>query len=181
MPAETEQEVKPKPKTKRAATKRAAAKQPEPVEESEPVEVEDEESAPILDPESPTRVDDTDFGDLDETEELWEGGPTIADLREWREEFGKVYITAIDIDEGVVWRTIKRSEYREHVRYIESLQEELSPVDLGMLNEEAMAQRVILYPQYDPEFDDAPAGVPSLISQQVMEASGFVSLDVREV
>ena len=51
-----------------------------------------------------------------------------------------------------------------------------------MWNEEAIAELCILYPQYDKiEMKGIMAGIPSLISQEVLEASGFVALEVRQL
>lgn len=179
MPSDSKENVAPK-KTKKVVETENSDDSPSETETKDVTN--DVVEVNVLDVESPTRVDNNvGLEDFDDSEELWDGGPTMGDLRNWRESYGKIYITAINVDEGVVWRTLKRSEYREHVRYIEGLQEDMSSVDLGMVNEEVIAHRVILYPEYDTSFDDAPAGVPSLIAQQVMESSGFVALDVREI
>lgn len=122
--------------------------------------------------------------DLDPNEEIWPGGPTSGAIIAWKEEFGDVYVTSITFDKHVVWRTLNRAEYKAHRRNIEKLitAGKLSQSDAEMYNEEVLAELCILFPPYSrANAVKEMAGVPSIISQEVMEASGFVALDVRQL
>ena len=120
--------------------------------------------------------------DLDPDTVLFEGGPTAGDIVEWKKLFKRVYITEISFDEYVVWRTINRGEYKELVKKINLIMEsgQVPEVEVNMYNEEAICQMCILFPKMtDEEFDDQLAGMPSIISQQILEQSGFRPIDTR--
>lgn len=184
MPGDDDEAPAPKKPTKKKAPARKKAPAKPKAVEPEP-EVEEVADEPILDPaDGPVRLDEqASFEDLDPDEEVWPGGPTAGQLTAWKEEYGKLYISAIDFDYGIVWHPMKRSQYKDHVRYIEQVQAttEMTPVEFSLFNEEVLSHSIILFPEYDEDFEDAPAGVPSLISQQAMEASGFVTIDIREI
>jgi hypothetical protein len=59
---------------------------------------------------------------------------------------------------------------------------QLSNAEANMWNEEAISELCILFPSYDKQaLTGDMAGLPSLISQEVLEASGFVALEVRQL
>jgi len=59
---------------------------------------------------------------------------------------------------------------------------QLSSAEANMWNEEAITELCILYPSFDKEsLTKEMAGLPSLIAQEVLEASGFVALEVRQL
>lgn len=145
------------------------------------------EEAAVVDDPSP-EVGDEDEGvqveSLPADEELWEGGPTAGDVVAWKKEHGEVYLTSITLDKHIIWRPIRRSEYREHIKNMELLVDsgKLSPADANLYNEEAIAELCILFPEYDRnEKLFGLAGIPAIISQEVLEASGFTALDVRQL
>jgi hypothetical protein len=122
--------------------------------------------------------------DLDPKEELWPGGPTAGDIVAWKAEYGDVYVTSITMDQHIIWRTMNRSEYKTHVKNIEKIGQnnQISQADVSMLNEELIAEMCIIYPKFDrAKLNGELAGVPSIIAQEVMEASGFVALEVRQL
>lgn len=122
--------------------------------------------------------------DLDDSEEIWEGGPTAGTIKAWKQQFGEVYVTSITFDKHIVWRVLSRIEYKNLVKKMEQLVQagQLTSAEANMWNEEAIAKMCILYPQYDDiEMNGVMAGIPSLISQEVLEASGFVALEVRQL
>jgi hypothetical protein len=122
--------------------------------------------------------------DLPDEEEIWEGGPTAGMIKAWKEAYGDVYVTSITFDKHIVWRVLSRLEYKNIVKKMEQLIQAgtLSSAEANMWNEEAIADLCILYPQFDKsEMNGIMAGVPSLISQEVLEASGFVALEVRQL
>jgi hypothetical protein len=72
----------------------------------------------IIDPDAPAEEYGMTVEDLDPTEELWPGGPTAGKIIEWKEQFGDVYVTSITMDQHIVWRTMNRLEYKNHVKNI---------------------------------------------------------------
>jgi hypothetical protein len=59
---------------------------------------------------------------------------------------------------------------------------QMSTAEANMWNEEAVAELCILFPGYNKAaLTSDMAGLPSLISQEVLEASGFVALEVRQL
>jgi hypothetical protein len=122
--------------------------------------------------------------DLPDEEEIWEDGPTAGMVKQWKEHFGEVYVTSITFDKHIAWRVLTRLEYKNIVKKMEQLIQagQLSSAEANMWNEEAIAETCILYPSYDRiEMNGVMAGVPSLIAQEVLEASGFVALEVRQL
>lgn len=120
----------------------------------------------------------------DPNEEVWPGGPVFGMINEWKDTFGDIYVTSVTPEHHIVWRTLSRFEYR---RLVKNLEQELatgatSQAEANLNNEESIAELCILYPPYSRK--DAAghlAGVASTISQQVMEASAFVSIEVRQL
>lgn len=156
------------------------AKEPEVVEEEVPVEEEAVEE--VVEEEEdfvPTSIDD-----LDPAEELWESGPTVGQIQQWKQAYGDVYVTSISLDRHIVWRTIGRGEYRDHVKNMEQLiaTGQLSQAEANLFNEEVIAETCILYPEYNHQsLQSELAGIPAIISQEVMEASGFMAVEVRQL
>lgn len=122
--------------------------------------------------------------DLDDDELIWEGGPTAGMIKAWKEQYGDVYVTSLTFDKHVVWRVLSRIEYKQIVKKMEQLVQAgtLSSAEANMWNEEAISELCVLYPKLDKKaLSGAMAGMPSLIAQEVLEASGFVALEVRQL
>lgn len=122
--------------------------------------------------------------DLDDSEKLWEDGPTAGHIKEWKDRYGEVYVTSISYDKHVVWRVLNRVEYKQIVKKMEQLVQagQLTSAEANMWNEETIAELCMLFPEYNKKTAATMmAGVPSLIAQEVLEASGFVALEVRQL
>jgi len=122
--------------------------------------------------------------DLDDDEELWEDGPNAGMIKDWKNKFGEVYVTSITYDKHIVWRVLNRNEYKQIVKKMEQLIQngQLTSAEANMWNEETIAELCILFPKYDKKsLSGVMAGMPSLIAQEVLEASGFVALEVRQL
>lgn len=122
--------------------------------------------------------------DLDDNEPIWEDGPVAGQIKEWKKQFGDVYVTSISFDKHVVWRVLNRNEYKQIVKKMEQLVQagSLTSAEANMWNEETIAELCILFPKFDKKtLSGAMAGMPSLIAQEVLEASGFVALEVRQL
>lgn len=122
--------------------------------------------------------------ELPDDELIWPGGPNAGMIKAWKQEHGDVYVTSLTYDKHVAWRTLSRLEYKTLVRKMEQLMEagQLSSAEANLWNEEAIAEICCLWPAYDKQTISADlAGLPSLIAQEVLEASGFVALEVRQL
>lgn len=137
--------------------------------------------------EDPAPVDaDAQVGvdDLPDDELIWPGGPTAGQIKAWKKQYGDVYVTSISFDKHIAWRTLNRLEYKNLFKKMEQLIQagQLSQAEANLWNEEAIAEICILYPVYDKQaLISEMAGLPSLISQEVLEASGFLALEVRQL
>ena len=122
--------------------------------------------------------------DLDDAEEIWDNGPTAGMIKAWKALHGDVYVTSLTFEKHVVWRTLARSEYKQLVKKMEQLVQagQLSTAEANLWNEEAITEICLLFPDYTKvSMADDMAGIPSLISQEILEASGFVALEVRQL
>ena len=132
----------------------------------------------------PVIEESTSIEDLEDSQEIWDGGPNAGMIKEWKKIHGEVYVTSLSFDKHIVWRVLSRLEYKTLVKKMEQLVQagQLSSAEANMWNEEAIAEICTLYPTYDKNNTAGiMAGVPSLISQEVLEASGFVALEVRQL
>lgn len=94
-------------------------------------------------------------------------GPTRQEVEEWKERHGDIYFTPFE--SGVyIWRKLLRPEYREIIR-----NQQLSALD----REEMFTEKCVLYPRnFSMEKVKASdAGVASLLSEMIMDKSGFVA------
>jgi hypothetical protein len=138
-----------------------------------------EKDSVVYDEDEPMSVED-----LDDSEHVWPDGPTAGQIKVWKKEFGEVYVTSISFDKHIAWRPLNRLEYKQLVKKMEQLVQsgQLGNAEANLWNEEAIAELCILFPQYDGQsMTKDMAGLPSLIAQEVLEASGFVALEVRQL
>ena len=115
---------------------------------------------------------------------IFDNGPTAGQIKAWKKQYGEVYVTSISFDKHIIWRVLSRIEYKQLVKKMETLMQagQLSNAEANMWNEEAISELCILFPSYDKQaLTGDMAGLPSLISQEVLEASGFVALEVRQL
>lgn len=143
--------------------------------------IKDVEDTPYsgIDPSEATTVEQ-----LDDDQIIFENGPTAGQIKSWKKTHGEVYVTSISFDKHIVWRVLTRLEYKQLVKKMEQLVAagQLSNAEANMWNEEAISELCILFPSYDKNsLTSEMAGLPSLISQEVLEASGFVALEVRQL
>lgn len=103
--------------------------------------------------------------DGDGNELLFPGGPTLVRIEEWKSLHGEVFLTEFD-EEVFLWRTLKRKEYKEIMK--------INGAD-QYYKEERIVDRVALYPEnYNfMAMTNGKAGIPTLLSELVMEKSGF--------
>lgn len=107
-------------------------------------------------------------------------------IDQWKEQYGadSIYVTSLTPTQHMVWRTLTRFEYRRLVKNMEQAVAggTMSQAEANMNNEEQIVEICSLFPKYSrQELAGELAGIPSIISQEVMEASAFVSLEVRQL
>jgi hypothetical protein len=121
---------------------------------------------------------------MDPDEEVWDGGPVFRQINAWKDQYGDVFVTSVTPEKHIVWRTLTRSEYRNLVKVLEKTLStgSVSQGEANLNNEESIAEMCILYPPYKRDSQAGEmAGIASTIAQQVMEASAFVSVEVRQL
>lgn len=154
----------------------------EEVVEITPDDLPSQEAAEIMDEATedvPVTVED-----LPDEELIWPGGPTAGQIKLWKKEYGDVYVTSITYEKHFAWRTLNRLEYKNLMKKMSQLVQagQLTEAEASLWNEEAIAEICILYPAFDKQSLVAEmAGLPSLIAQEVLEASGFQALEVRQL
>ena len=108
------------------------------------------------------------------TDEEWKSpivknGPSRQEVEEWKDKYGEsIYFTPFANGTVYVWRALDRPEYREILRMN----------DINMLDrEEVITDKCVLYPRNFScaELKHGSAGVPSILSEYIMDKSGFVA------
>ena len=109
---------------------------------------------------------------------IFPGGPLVSQVTSWKKQFaitdasgnivreGEIYVTKVG-NQYYVWRPLTRYEYKQIVNM---------PNPDPLQREELICETCVLWPEnynYEAMAKDK-AGVPALLAQQIMEASGFV-------
>jgi len=97
---------------------------------------------------------------------LFPNGPAVAQVEEWKSQYGEeVYLTEFEED-IFIWRPITRKEYKQVMK--------VQNADT-YYKEERICESVVLFPeQYNfMNMTNGKAGIPTLLSELVMEKSGF--------
>src|SRR5207249_5185008 len=104
----------------------------------------------------------------DDSEELWDGGPTFGQIKLWKKEFANcdIYVTSVTPEKHFVWRTMTRAEYRNLVKQMEQQASNgMSQAEVNLNNEETAAELCIIFPKYQrTDAISQMAGVASIIS-----------------
>jgi hypothetical protein len=151
---------------------------PEPTEPEVPIE-EENSSDPYADDDlTPTQPVSLETADPNEI--LWEGGPTVGQALAWKQEYKKIYVTSLSLEDHVLWHTLKRGPYSDIMEQVGELNDsgQFSSAKVSIIQEELITKACMLHPVVET-FEDELAGLPSLLSQQILEASGFVALGTR--
>lgn len=114
-----------------------------------------------------TGVDGTEYSEEEWNAPVIKNGPTRMEVEEWKERYGGIYFTPFE-GEPFVWRTLSRPEYREIIR-----DQTLTALD----REEMFTEKCVLFPRNFTieKMLKSRAGIPSLLSEMIMEKSGFVA------
>lgn len=131
-----------------------------------------------------TLEEEWDSTKMDPEETLWDDGPNFGQINAWKEQYGDIYVTTVAPEKHYVWRTLTRFEYRRLVKNLEQSIStgQVSQSEANMNNEEQIAEMCVLFPKYERTAGAKElAGVASTIAQQVMEASAFTPVEVRQL
>lgn len=103
-----------------------------------------------------------------EKEFLFDGGPSLDEVEEMKKTYGKIYMTEIEEGEVFLWRPLNRKEFKS-IMSIEGAD--------ALYREERVCEKTVVWPKkYDfTAMAIGKAGIPTLISEQVMDKSGFVA------
>lgn len=145
------------------ARKPASKAAEEQVQEVEALEVEEMEQE--VQEEQEEQVPEELIGPNGE-ELLFSEGPSVAQVEEWKSQFGdEVYLTEFE-EEIFLWRPISRKEYKQVMK--------VQNAD-SFYKEERICEACILFPaQYNfMNMSMGKAGVPTLLAELIMEKSGF--------
>lgn len=89
-------------------------------------------------------------------------------IPKWKAEYGKVYKNFINDKEFVIWRPIKRKEYKALLENKDSYENN----DV-LSRQEEFAKIAILYPSDVDEIINSRAGIATLLSEEILKYSGF--------
>jgi hypothetical protein len=107
--------------------------------------------------------------EVDLDQEVYPGGPTRNMIQEWKESWGEIYATNFGSDEDpdyYFWRTLTRMEFKNMVRD----QAKADP----LYKEERLIERCVIWPRLDQTYIyGSKAGIPSVLSDEIMARSGF--------
>ena len=85
-------------------------------------------------------------------------------IAEWKAMYGKIYKNVIDDNEFVIWRLIKRKEYKELLD-----NDSLEIFD----KQESIVKAALLYPENVDELIESRAGLATVLAEEILEHSGF--------
>ena len=96
----------------------------------------------------------------------------IKQIEAWKQEYKKLFKTTLTDGTVLIWRRLKRSEYKDFMKQYDSLPDQ---EDRIWGREEAVCRACILYPSTE-EVDtilEYQAGVATIISDDIFANSGF--------
>lgn len=88
-------------------------------------------------------------------------------IPQWKKQFGRIYKNTID-DVEVIWRPIRRGEYRELLNIVVDENE-----DAFFARQEKTCAMAVLYPKNVAELIEQKAGVATVLSEEILAKSGF--------
>lgn len=96
----------------------------------------------------------------------------IKQIEAWKQEYKKLYKTILTDGTVLIWRRLKRSEYKEFMKQFDSLDNQEERI---WGREEAVCRACILYPSTEEVENilEYQAGVATIISDDIFANSGF--------
>ena len=105
--------------------------------------------------------------------------PNIEDLKQWKQEYKKLFKTTLTDGTIIIWRRIRRSEYRQLMTQYQSVTDRDERI---WEREEAVCKTCILFPSKEETEDilENQAGLATLISDDIFANSGFSIRETAE-
>lgn len=103
----------------------------------------------------------------------------IKQLEAWKKEYKKLFKTTLTDGTVLIWRRLKRSEYKEFMRQFDKMDDS---DERFWAREEQICRACILYPSTE-EVDyilEYEAGVATIISDDIFANSGFAVKEKTE-
>ena len=86
-------------------------------------------------------------------------------IPEWKATYGKLFKNMIDEDEFIIWRPIKRKEYKDLLNADQEVE--------ILAKQEAISKMAVLYPANAAELIESRAGLATVLSEEILKYSGF--------
>lgn len=100
----------------------------------------------------------------------FDNAPDEADIYNWKEKFGKIFVTSVSGSDVYIFRTIKRNEYKGIA--------EGGGMDKAFSFQDSVVRKTLLWPKPDPLFiSSSDAGVIETLFDNIMFTSGFIPKD----
>jgi len=114
-----------------------------------------------------TPEDDTAFYNEKGEELLFQNGPTLTEVEEWKRRYTNIYVTDFENGDVYIYRPLTRKEWKE-IRNIQNADQ--------LYQEERICDTAVIWPKTDiNKFRiHGPAGVPTVLAEQILEISGFI-------
>ena len=99
-------------------------------------------------------------------------------IGEWKRQYGKIFATSFEGVE-IVWRKLRRKEY---VAIMGEVKENETDKERIWRRQEAISKTVAIWPQNIDEILEENAGIATLLSEEVVDHSGFdITAQTREI
>ena len=101
-------------------------------------------------------------------EPIFEGGPTPSKVEELKEKHGDIYMTEFEDESVYIWKPLSRKEFKDIMK--------AEGAD-ALFREERVCEKCVVWPEnYDfMAMTTGRAGVPTILSEQIMDRSGFMA------
>lgn len=102
------------------------------------------------------------------------GGPSQSQVEQWKQQHGEVFVSAFGETEVYLWRSLKRSEYKE-------LQREMADPEKKMDQfgyEEAICEKCTLWPKITKAYfthETMKGGTATTLAEQIFQNSNFMT------
>ena len=88
-------------------------------------------------------------------------------ILDWKKEYKRIFKNEVDGD-IIIWRRLKRKEYKEILAYEDEDEE-----NRIMTKQEMMVKKAVLYPFNVDELIEENAGIATVLSEEILAKSGF--------
>jgi len=138
-------------------------------------------------PQEPERAGNEQLSEEDAIAQLAElmahlpDAPNVAQLAQWKQQFGELLVLPFSEDLFVVYRRLSRAEYRQIIRIPDELRRanpNVTDEELQDYIEDEMCRVAVLYPYNISEIIETAGGLAKTISEQIQLASYLLPVDL---